>query len=308
MTSGMADLAGVRVGTGVAVAVMGVINVSPESFYAGSIWRHRDELVAAARAMVEAGAALVDVGARTTAPHRPSAITEDEEAARLARAVEVLAAALPVPVSADTTSARVARVALEAGAQIVNDISGLRDPAMPALVRTRARGAVLMASPPAPGRASGEVGDPPARVRALLGQALARARAADVPEALIVLDPGIGFFRDEGMPWDEWDAAVLTDLEQLRALGRPLAVAVSRKSFVGAITGRARPEDRLAGSLAAATAAVLRGAALVRAHDVAETVDAVRVAERLRRARGEDAAGNPGAGTTIDDRVARRAR
>ncbi len=292
MTPDLADLAGVPVGAGLAVVVMGAINVSPESFYRGSVRREADDLVATALGMVDAGAALIDVGARSTAPYLATAVTEDEEITRLARAVEALAAKLPVPVSADTASARVARAALEAGAQIVNDVSGLRDPAMGALVHAHARGLVLMASaspagagsPSSTARLPGPV-DPVEHVRALLAQALERARAAGVAEGRIVLDPGIGFFRDEGLPWDEWDVRVLAGLERLQTLGRPLAVAVSRKSFLGAITGRARPEDRLAGSLAAAAGAVLHGAALVRAHDVAETIDAVRVAERLRQAR-----------------------
>ena len=118
----------------------------------------------------------------------------------------------------------------------------------------------------------------------ILTTALAAARAAGVPEERIVLDPGIGFFRDAGVVWHAWDVAVLAGLPALAALGRPLCVGVSRKSFVGAITGRDDPAARLPGSLAATVAAVLGGAALIRAHDVAETVDAVRVAERVRRA------------------------
>jgi dihydropteroate synthase len=125
---------------------------------------------------------------------------------------------------------------------------------------------------------------PIATVRRILEAALAAARAAGVPETRIVLDPGIGFFRGAGVPWHAWDAAILGGLPTLRELGRPLCVGVSRKSFIGAITGRADPADRLPGSLAATAAAVLGGAALVRAHDVAETVDAVRVAERVREA------------------------
>jgi dihydropteroate synthase len=121
-------------------------------------------------------------------------------------------------------------------------------------------------------------------VRELLDEALVRAREAGIPEDRIVLDPGIGFFRDEAIPWDEWDVRVLAGLEALGALGRPLCVGVSRKSFVGAITGRPRTEARLAGSLAATAVAVLNGAALLRTHDVAETLDAIRIAERIRRA------------------------
>jgi dihydropteroate synthase len=124
------------------------------------------------------------------------------------------------------------------------------------------------------------------RVRGLLERALGRARTAGIPDDRVVLDPGIGFFRNEPISWDEWDARVLAELGALGVLGRPLCVGVSRKSFVGAITGRRRTEDRLAGSLAATALAVWNGAALIRTHDVAETLDAVRVAERVRERSG----------------------
>lgn len=266
---------------------MGALNVSPESFYAGSVYR-LDALLSAALAMVEGGASLIDVGARSTAPYRPTAAGEDEERERLVRAMEALAGKVPVPISADTVRSPVARAALDAGARVINDVSGLRDPSMARLVRERGPGLILMASPeptatgrrPAPDpRAS-----PVACVKALLAAALERARTAGIAEEHLVLDPGIGFFRDEPVPWDEWDVQVLAGLGSLCALGRPLCVGVSRKSFIGALTGRARPEERLAGSLAATTVAVLNGAALIRTHDVAETQDAVRVAERVRRA------------------------
>ena len=118
-------------------------------------------------------------------------------------------------------------------------------------------------------------------MKELLGAALERARAAGIAEARIVVDPGIGFFRHEGMPWHDWDVRVLAELPALRELGRPVCVGVSRKSFIGALTGRTATGDRLAGSLAATALAVVNGAALIRTHDVAETVDAVRVAERI---------------------------
>ena len=113
---------------------------------------------------------------------------------------------------------------------------------------------------------------------------VATAHAAGIPTHRIVLYPGIGFFREAGIAWHAWDVAVLAGLPALAALGRPLCVGVSRKSFVGAITGRDDSAARLPGSLAATTAAVLGGAALIRTHDVPETVDAVRVAERVRSA------------------------
>jgi dihydropteroate synthase len=273
-----ANLGGVCIGDGLPVAVMGALNVSPESFHRPSVHATGDDLLGAALAMVEAGAVLIDVGARSTAPYLPTAISEAEETDRLARAVELLASKLPVPVSADTSRPGPARAALEAGARIVNDVSGLADPALACLVAAHGAGLIAMASPKGPQAA----GDPVVTVRGLLETALAAARAAAIPDDRVVLDPGIGFFRDSAVEWHEWDACVLRALARFASLGRPLCVAVSRKSFIGAITGRAATVDRLGGSLAAAAVAVLRGAALVRTHDVAETVDAVRVAERLR--------------------------
>jgi dihydropteroate synthase len=123
---------------------------------------------------------------------------------------------------------------------------------------------------------------PLAGVTRALGRSLEIARAAGIPDERIVLDPGIGFFREESWPWFEWDAAVLAGLTELRQLGRPLCVGVSRKSFVGVLTGRTEPEGRLAGSLAATAIAVYHGAAVIRTHDVAETADAVRVATAVR--------------------------
>jgi dihydropteroate synthase len=281
MSVGVASLGGVAVGGEHPVVVMGALNVSPESFYPGSVRRGGDELIRAAREMVSAGAGLIDVGARSTAPYLADAVGEDEEAERLGRAVEAVASAVGVPISADTTRVGPARAALAAGARVINDVSGLRDRRMGALARERGAAMILMASPEAPGGCT----DPVATVARLLEQALGRARAAGVASEGIVLDPGIGFFREEAVPWDEWDLSVLAGLSALGALGRPLGIGVSRKSFIGSVTGQADPAGRLAGSLAATTVAVLEGAALVRTHDVAATVEAVRVAERLRRPR-----------------------
>jgi dihydropteroate synthase len=268
---------------------MGVLNVSPESFYAGSVRREREELVQAAQAMVAAGAALIDVGARSTAPYLANAVGEDEERERLAHAVEAVAHAVAVPISADTTRPGPARAALDAGARVINDVSGLRDPRMGPLVKERGASLILMASPErvealGRGAAAREATDPVALVAALLTAALQRARAVGIADKDIVLDPGIGFFRYEAVTWDEWDMRVLAGLPTLAALGRPLALGVSRKSFLAAVTGREEPARRLAGSLAATALAVAAGAALIRTHDVADTMDAVRVAERLRRA------------------------
>ncbi len=275
--SAQATIANLRVGEGSAVLLVGAINVSPESFYPGSVAPDVSTLVKRALGMVEAGANLIDLGALSTAPYRETTTSQEEEAHRLSQAVAALVAEVPVPVSADTSRPIPARAALEAGARVLNDITGLHDPEVAALA-SRFQGLILMAWGDGPWS-----GEPIERVGGLLHGALMRARAAGVPEERIVLDPGIGFFRHTGRLWHEWDSAVLGRLQDLLALGRPLCVAVSRKSFIGAIADREDPEDRLPGSLAAAAIAVLHGAHLIRTHDVAETRQAVRVAEAIRR-------------------------
>jgi dihydropteroate synthase len=280
MRDARARLASVEIGGRRPVAVMGVINLSRESFHPGSVYRRHDAMLRAALHMVDAGAALIDIGARSTAPYLSTEISEAEETDRLAGAVELLVDKLPVPVSADTPRPAVARAALEAGASVVNDVSALADVALAREVAAHDASLITMAAPGA-GRI---LTTPVETVLAVLGEALTRARAAGIADDRVAVDPGIGFFREAAVPWHEWDVAVLAALPALLDLGRPLCVGVSRKSFIGALTGQVAPADRLAGSLAATTAAVLRGAALIRTHDVGETVDAVRVAERIREA------------------------
>jgi dihydropteroate synthase len=290
-------LAGVTVGDGLDVAVVGALNVSPESFYAGSIVACGDDLLRAAEAMARAGAVFLDVGAMSTAPYLTGRISEDEEADRLGSAVGFLAGKIEVPISADTSRSVPARAALEAGAGIINDVTGLMGDADLAVVVARAgAGLIAMVSDgpaaPSPGGSdavgnpsSGPI-DPVGVVSARLAESLARARRAGIPADAIAIDPGIGFFRRSGMAWHEWDVAVLAGLGRLRALERPICVGVSRKSFLGALTGEGDPARRLPGSLAATTAAVLAGAHMIRTHDVAETLQAVRVAEAVRLSAG----------------------
>jgi len=276
-----AIVAGVSVGDGLDVAVVGALNVSPESFYSGSVVVDTDRLLQAAEAMARAGAAWLDVGAMSTAPYLDARIPEALEAQRLHWAVGLLTTKLGLPVSADVSRVGPARAALEAGARMINDVSGLAgDPALARLTAEAGVALVLMAAP----AAAPPAGEPVATVRAALERGLAIARGAGIPDERILVDPGIGFFRGAGVTWPDWDCRVLAGLPALRVLGRPLYVGVSRKSFIGAVAGIDNPEDRLPGSLAATTAAVLGGAHVIRAHDVAETVQAVRVAEAVRRA------------------------
>ncbi|MSQ46931.1 MAG: dihydropteroate synthase [Deltaproteobacteria bacterium] len=274
----LSQLAGLEVGDEVPVRIMGVLNVSPESFYQGSVHDDPAQLIKAACAMVDAGAHIIDIGAMSTAPYLKTLISEDEETVRLSSAVRVVAAQVHVPVSADTKRANVARSALDCGARIINDVSGLKhDPAMAPLIASYRAGAILMASEPVP-----RPGLPLQRTLRALQESVEVATQAGLPRTQIVLDPGIGFFRQPGIPWDEWDCLMLRELGQLRQLGLPLLVGASRKSFIGKILDQANPTDRLIGSVTCAAIAVYNGAHIIRAHDVKETVEAVRMAERLR--------------------------
>jgi dihydropteroate synthase len=188
-----------------------------------------------------------------------------------------------IPISADSKRNRVARAALEAGAEIVNDVSGLRyDPEMAEVVARHAKGAILMASEAEPGAR-----DPIEMVVALLREGLRRLRGMGVPEDRAVVDPGIGFFRQAAIPWHAWDCEVLRRLAELRRLGCPIVVGLSRKSFIGQILGQKDPSERLVGSLAATAVAVVNGAHVIRTHDIGPTREAVRMAEALRSATGK---------------------
>jgi len=272
-----ANLAGVEVGDGFPVQVVGALNVSPESFYAASVPKGRRALQHLAARMVAEGAAILDIGAMTTAPYVNGAISEDEEVRRMSAAVRAVRQVVDVPISADTQRSRVATAALAAGASIINDVSGLCHDAAMAAVARDAAGVILMAAEHGPSTTA-----PMNMIASRLRQCMARARAARIARRCIVLDPGIGFFRRAKVPWHELDCLVLRELHRLRRFGQPLLVGISRKSFIGKLTGRRDAGERLHGSLAATAVAVFNGAALVRTHDVAATLDAVRVAEAIR--------------------------
>jgi dihydropteroate synthase len=277
-------LAGVRIGLDQPVRLMAALNVSAESFYAGSVHGDAGALRSAAQRAVAEGADIIDIGARSTAPYRDTAIPVAEEVRRMTWAVEAVAAAVRAPLSADTTSATVAAAALAAGARIINDVSGLRADAAMADIAAQGEGVVLVASSDAPA-----LGVPVTQVRTLLVDSLARAQRAGIELSEIVLDPGIGFFARSGMAAPAFNCAVVDQLRGFADLGCPLLVGISRKSFLGRLTGRSDPADRLAASLAATAVAVYNGAAIIRTHDVAATRDAVCVAQAIRRATRDDA-------------------
>lgn len=273
----------VEVGDGLPVRIMGVINVSPESFYKGSVVLP-EKAGEVASAMAEEGADIVDVGGRSTAPYLQTEVPVEEEVRRVRAAVECIRSSVGVPISVDTFRARVAEEAIKAGAEIVNDVTGLKgDPAMVDVLREY-RPSVIVCAREASPRVGGK---PVERVIRALSETLEVLRKIDYDMEKVVIDPCIGFFRYQDIPWYIWDVNVIAELRELRILGRPIAIGVSRKSFVGVLTGRERPEDRLYGSIALTAVAVMNGAHVVRTHDVLPTKDAVRAVEGFLRYSGK---------------------
>ncbi|MDX1384701.1 MAG: dihydropteroate synthase [Thermoanaerobaculia bacterium] len=254
--------------------VMGIVNLTPDSFSDGGRFESPDDAVAAALEMLRDGADLLDLGAESTRPgggvygEGAREVPWQEEWRRLEPALRSLREATDAPLSVDTRKAAVARRALEAGADVVNDVSALADPDMAPLLAASEAPVVLMHS-------RGELAtmqrgiafdDVVAEVRGELGQAIAAAEDAGIDSGRIVVDPGLGFgkTRDQNL-------RLLAELPELRALGRPILVGASRKSFLR--TRRDEPPaERIYGSLAAAAWAASRGADIVRVHDVAATV------------------------------------
>lgn len=277
----------IRDGAGAAgTTVMGILNVTPDSFYDGGRYDDRDDAVERAEAMVAAGADVVDVGGESTRPGADP-VPVDEERKRVVPVIESIAGRdLDASISVDTRNPATAAAALDAGADVVNDVTGLADPAMRRLVADRDCDVVVMdaVDVPVDPDAEPEYDDVVSDViDRLAGRTLA-ARRAGVDREQITVDPGIGFGKGA-----DGDAAVLRRIHEFRALGYPVLVGASRKSFLGPLTGLEDAEDRLEASVAAAVHAAVNGASVVRVHDVAPTVRALQVAEALADDDGGDA-------------------
>ena len=279
--------------------VMGIVNATPDSFSDAGLHQTLAERVALAAAQLADGAALIDVGGESGTTDRPP-VSAEEEIARVVPVIEALRSELGARISVDTYKPAVARAAIAAGASIVNDVSGLRDPELAEVCAQTGAGLVLMhtIAPPKQrlhdrtldGRIVGEV-------RRFLEQRIELALARGVAIEQLILDPGPDFSKTPAQSID-----VLRSLSALHELGRPLLLAVSRKDFVGALTGRP-PRERLGGTLGAVAHGVRAGAHILRLHDVAAARDfltvlaalegtdaidpALQVEDRLRWARGE---------------------
>jgi dihydropteroate synthase len=257
--------------------VMGIVNLTPDSFSDGGLLGDVEAALDHARAMVAAGAAMVDVGGESTRPGA-APVPEEEERARILPFVARAAAELGVPVSVDTRKAGVARAALAEGASVVNDVSALAfDPGMGEVVSSSGAGVVLMhmRGVPETMAALAAYEDVAAEVASELASAVERARRAGISDASVVLDPGLGFAKTPAQSLE-----LIARLEPLHALGFPVLVGPSRKSFLGAVLG-VPPDRRVAGTVAACVVAYLGGARIFRVHDVEPVVQALAVARAI---------------------------
>ncbi len=268
-----------RAGGDTAPAIlMGVVNVTPDSFSDGGQFTSTEAAIGQARRLAADGAAIVDIGGESTRPGAER-VSAKEEAARILPVITALSNS-DLLISVDTVKASVADQALAAGAHIVNDVQGLQgDADMAGVVAGQGAGVVIMHNRGLTGSSKGTQGDPVAACLGFFEASLAIAEKAGIAADRIVLDPGIGFGKTP-----EQNLALIARLPELLALGRPVLIGASRKSFIGTLLDRPVGQ-RLAGTLALHVAAALSGAAILRVHDVAEHHDAVRLAAAIATAR-----------------------
>jgi dihydropteroate synthase len=278
----------IQVGGDSLAKVMGVINVSPESFYKDSVRTSEEDIASAAAQMQHDGANIIDLGAMSTAPYLDTVISAEEEKKRLRMAVRVVKQACDLPVSVDTPRAEAAAEGIAAGADAVNDVTGLKyDSKMAELVSDAQVPVIIGAYSPVPasGRISGTI--------KALQESIALAKKSGIKGSRMIVDPSIGFFRSEGknpfftkmtdVPWYVRDIEVLRDMKKLAALGKPVCVSASRKSFIGHMLSLPAARDRLVPSVICEAVAVLNGASIIRTHSVRETVQALTTLQLVSR-------------------------
>lgn len=253
--------------------VMGILNVTPDSFSDGGRYVRLDDALRHAAAMQGAGADVIDIGAESTRPYGAAPVSAAEEMARLLPVLEQVLRTSPLPVSVDTYKAAVAEEALKLGAHIVNDVWGLqRDPDMAAVVARYGAPVVVMHNQ----EGTEYAGDVMGAVAGFLGRSVELAAAAGVPAAKVMVDPGIGFGKTPAQ-----NLAVLNRLDELKVLGCPILLGTSRKRFVGEALGGLLPDDRLEGTAATVACGIMRGANIVRVHDVRAMARVARMTDAI---------------------------
>lgn len=280
----MSKLGPVPVGKSNPVRVMGIMNLSPESFFKKSVITEKEKIASATRQMEEDGADFIDIGGMSTAPYLSTTVSKKTESERITRAIKIIQNISNIPISVDTCRSEIAKDALELGVDIINDISGLKyDKHMPKIVEKYHPSLVLCAFSQNLVR-----GNLITQTKNLLRQSIAIAKSAGISTNMVV-DPAIGFFRKSGKgkfftkidsDWVQRDLLILNNLKSIN-LGYPLLVSVSRKSFIGNLLKIKNPNDRLYGSLAAESIAVINGADIIRTHNVKETKNVIEIAQKF---------------------------
>ena len=281
----MTGIGNVRVGGKNPVRLMGILNTSPESFYKKSINTTKTHIKNAVIQMEDEGVDFIDVGGMSTAPYLSTFVSEKIESQRIVHAIKIIQNISNIPISVDTCRASVANNALEEGADIINDISGLKfENKMLKVIEKYQPSLVLCAF-----SKKLVTGNQLIKTKELLKQSLFMAKSVGISPKKIVFDPAIGFFRKKGngpfftkinSDWLERDLLILKNLKLIK-MNQPLLVSVSNKSFIGKLLKKDNPKDRLFGSVAAEAIAVLNGADIIRTHNVLETKQAVEIAQSL---------------------------
>lgn len=258
--------------------VMGILNLTPDSFSDGGRFTAKDVALSHALQMVADGAAIIDIGGESTRPGAQP-VSADEEMDRVIPLIEALLSEVSVPISVDTSKPQVMRAAVSAGAGMINDVMALREPgALSAAAESGVPVCLMhMQGEPRTMQQSPEYGDVAAEVKVFLQQRLSACEAAGIPRSHLIIDPGFGFGKTL-----THNLELLNKLELLGDLGSPMLVGISRKSMIGAILGDRPVEERLFGSLAAAVVAAMKGSTILRVHDVRATVDALAVVSAIR--------------------------
>ena len=283
----MAKIGNVRVGDKNPVRIMGILNTSRESFYKKSIKTNSKDISDVVRQMELDGADFVDVGGMSTAPYLATLVSEKTEINRISNAIKIIQRISNLPISVDTCRANVAKSALDLGAEIINDISGLKyDKKMINVISNYDISLILCAFD-----TKTVLGNQITATKNLLKQSINILKKIEFPLNKIVLDPAIGFFRKSGngpfftkirSDWYERDLQILLNLESIKQQ-YPILVSVSNKSFIGKLIKKENPSDRLFGSIAAEVISVLNGANIIRTHNVSQTKDAVLVASEISK-------------------------
>ncbi|MDO8525212.1 MAG: dihydropteroate synthase [Candidatus Omnitrophota bacterium] len=261
--------------------IMGVLNITPDSFSDGGKYYSKRKALSRALQMAAEGADIIDVGGESTRPGARD-IGIDEECSRVIPVIEAIVRRIDLPISIDTRKAAVARSAILAGAAIINDVSGLKYDPMMAKVAARASSAVVvmhMKGAPRDMQRSPRYRNLIEEVKAGLKESIGIALAAGVDRREVIIDPGIGFGKTIGH-----NLEILNRLDEFSELGSPVCVGVSRKSFIGRILGIPKASDRLSGTIAACVVAVMKGAAILRVHDIREAVDAAVITDNILKA------------------------